>query len=116
MSEEQKNVVNSSKFTVKNVLRVLALLAIIFVFCPSFLVSCSGQTKEINVMTAVGGMQTTSGGNVTEAHPIMLICLLIPAAILVLLFVNKLTEKKLSMTRPSKNRWMSLGCPGRITI
>ena len=98
MSEEQKNAVNSSKFTVKTVLRVLALLAIIFVFCPSFLVSCSGQTKEISVMTAVGGLQTGSGEKVVDAHPIMLICLLIPAAILVLLFVNKLTEKKLSMT------------------
>lgn len=82
-----------SVFTVKNVLRVLSLLCIIFVFCPSFLVSCSGQNVNVSVMTAVGGV-SAYGEKVVDPHPIMLICLLLPAAALALLFIKKFADKQ----------------------
>jgi ABC-type dipeptide/oligopeptide/nickel transport system permease subunit len=81
-----------SVVTVKNVIRVLALLCIVGVFCPSFLVSCSGQTIDVSVMTAVGGI-SAYGETVVEPHLIMLICLLIPVAVLVILFIKKMAEK-----------------------
>ena len=85
-----------SLFTIKNVLRVLSLLCIIFVFCPSFLVSCSGQTINVNVMTAVRGL-SLYGETAVDPHPIMLICLLIPIAVLVLMFINKLSDNKIAL-------------------
>lgn len=82
-----------SVFTVKKVLRALSLVCIILVFCPSFLVSCSGETMKVNVMTAIGGVEAY-GEKVVDPHPVMLLCLLIPAAVLVLLFIKKFTDKK----------------------
>lgn len=82
-----------SLFTVKGVLRALTAICIVFVFCPSFLVSCSGRTFDINVLTVAGGMESY-GETVVEPHPIVLICLLIPVVSLVFLFLKKLSEKK----------------------
>ena len=82
-----------SIFTVKIILRALSVLCIIFVFCPSFLVSCSEKNINVNVMTAVGGL-SVFGEKVVDPNPIMLICLLIPVAVLILLFVKKYTDKK----------------------
>lgn len=87
---------SGSMFTVKNVMRVLSVLCIIFVFCPSFLVSCSGQNVNVSVMTAVGGV-SVYGEKVVDPHPIMLICFLIPIAILVLLFIKKFTDNKTAL-------------------
>ena len=81
----------NSLFTVKRVLRVLALLLIVFVFCPSFLVSCSGQNVNVSVMTAVGGV-SAYGEKVVDPHPIMLICLLLPIVMLVVLFAKKILD------------------------
>ena len=96
----ENNVINmaekKSVFTIKNILRVLSLLCIVFVFCPSFLVSCSGQDMNVNVMTAVGGVEVY-GEKVVDPHPIMLLCLLIPIGILVLLFIKKFTDHKSSL-------------------
>lgn len=78
--------------TIKNVLRVLMVLCIIFVFCPSFLVSCSGEDLKVSVMTAVGGIKS-GGQTIVDPHPVMLICLLIPIAALVLLIIKKFQDK-----------------------
>ena len=86
----------ASVFTIKNILRVLSLLCIVFVFCPSFLVSCSGETINVNVMTAVKGV-SSYGSNIVDPHPIMLLCLAIPVAFLVLLFIKKLTDNKTAL-------------------
>lgn len=83
----------TSVCTAKNIMRVLSFLCMVFVFCPSFLVSCSSQEVNVNVMTAVVGV-SSYGQTITKPHPIMLICLFIPIAILVLLFIKKLTDKK----------------------
>lgn len=81
-----------TRFTVKNILRILTVLCMIFVFCPAFLVSCSGQDVNVNVMTAVEGVKAY-GETMVKPQPLMLLCLLLPIAVMVLLFVKKFTEK-----------------------
>lgn len=87
---------NKSIFTVKRILRALSMLCIIFVFCPSFLVSCSGQNINVSVMSAVGGM-SAYGEKVVDPYPIMLICFLIPVFILILLLFNKFTDNRTAL-------------------
>lgn len=84
---------NKYKFTVKRVLRILSYFLTLFVFLPSFLVSCSSQTVEVNVFTAVGGVEMY-GEKVVDPHPIMLLCLLLPITILILLYIKKFADKK----------------------
>ena len=80
-----------SFLTVKNVLRVLAILCIVFVFCPAFLVSCTGKEIEIGVMTAVNGIDAY-GEQVVEPQPIMLVCLMLPLLVLGVSFLKKLGD------------------------
>lgn len=70
--------------TAGKIFRILAILCIIFVFCPSFMVSCSGRNIDVNVITAVNGI-SMYGEKVVKPHPIMILCLVIPVAVLVLL-------------------------------
>lgn len=79
-------------FTVRNVMKVLALLCMIFVFCPSFLVSCSGVTVEIGAMSTVGGVKMY-GEEIVKPQPIMLIYLLLPVAVMVFLFLKKFANR-----------------------
>lgn len=79
--------------TTKRILRLFLLMCVAFVFCPMFMVSCSGQKIEVDVMTAVGGV-SLYGESVVKPHPVMLLCLLIPAVILVLSFMKKTKGKK----------------------
>lgn len=94
MTDTNETYDNSKKsmFTVKKVMRALSLLCILLVFCPSFLVSCSGQKVNVNVMTAVSGV-SMYGEQVVEPHPFMLICLIIPIVILAFIFKNKIDKK-----------------------
>ena len=82
-----------SGFTLKIVMRAMALLCMVFTFCPSFLVSCSGEDMKVSVMTAVSGVEAY-GESVVDPHPVMLICLIIPVVILALLFAKKFNDKK----------------------
>jgi len=96
---DKNDVTNTSEkkslFTVKIILRALSVLCIIFVFCPSFLVSCSGHSINVNVMTAVIGIYAFGEIFIDlRAIIIMLICLLIPVVVLILLFVKKYADKK----------------------
>lgn len=98
---EENKVTNAApegktKFTVKNVLRILTALCIVFVFCPSFLVSCSGQDVNVNVMTAVKGV-TAYGETMVKPQPLMLVCLLLPIAVMVLLFMKEIAERRNSI-------------------
>ena len=78
--------------TVKKVLKALSLICFVIVFCPTFLVSCSGQNMNVSVMTAVGGV-SISGERVVAPHPIMLLCLIIPMAVFILLSIKKYTDR-----------------------
>lgn len=86
-----------SSLTVRMVLKMLALLAIIFVFCPSFLVSCSGTDIKVSAMDVAKGIEVYQQ-KVSDPYPIVLICLLIPIAILVLLFLKNREEKLIATT------------------
>lgn len=77
----------------KSALKILALLCMIMAFCPAFMVSCSGQTVKVSVFTAVEGV-TMYGSRVVDPHPIIVICLIIPAAILLLLLTKKVLTQK----------------------
>ena len=82
-----------SLVTARQIMRVLSFICIVVVFCPSFLVSCSGQSKGISVLTAAGGL-SVYGETIAKPQPLMLVCLLLPAVILALLFMTKLSEKQ----------------------
>ena len=84
-----------SKFTPKKLFRILSLICIVMVFCPMFLVSCSGETLEIDVMTAVGGLSMYEE-TLVEPQPIMLLCLIIPIAVLIM-FLKKNIELRKSV-------------------
>lgn len=92
-SKVPNGVKKKSVLTVKNVLRALTILGIIFVFCPSFLVSCSGEDVNVSVMTAVGGVKVY-GERVVDPNPIMLICLVLPIVALVFLLIRKFNDRK----------------------
>jgi hypothetical protein len=88
--------VKRALITPKKIMKILFLLCIVCVFCPTFLVSCSGKEVEVNAMTAVKGM-SMYGETVVKPHPIMLICLILPIAAGIVLFAKKFTEKKVAM-------------------
>lgn len=87
MIQEEKR----SFFTARQVLRVLSLVCLIVVFCPMFLVSCSEQTMNVSVVSAVSGTKAY-GEYLINPHPELLICFLLPAAILVILFIRNIAE------------------------
>lgn len=91
----ENTVVNETKpiITVRNIVRALELLCIVFVFCPSFLVSCSGEDMNVNVMTAVTGV-SMYGETIVKPHIVMLLCLFIPIAVFVLLFIKKFADRE----------------------
>lgn len=84
-----------SAFTTRNILRVLVLLMLVFVFCPSFLVSCSDIDEEfqISAWTAVNGISTSAGSEVMESQPRMIICLVLPILAGVLLCIKALAGR-----------------------
>ena len=82
-----------SLFTPKNVLRLLAICCMIFFFCPAFLVSCSGHSISITASDLAIG-RTYYGEQIFEGHPVAFIAILVPIAILVLLFIKKFSEIK----------------------
>ncbi len=90
-----ENVTNNVKFklTVKNVLRILSVLCVIFIFCPAFLVSCSGQTVDVNVLTALAGVES-HGQTLAEPHPIMIIAIILPIIMAVVLFMKKIANDR----------------------
>lgn len=93
MNENEAMVEKKALFTVKNVLRVLAALCIFFGFCPAFLVSCSGQNVKISAIKAAVGI-SFHGERIAKPYPVLFVCVLLPIAVLVVLFVKKLLDKQ----------------------
>ncbi len=48
-----------SMVTVKNTLRILAILCLIFIFCPTLCVSCAEQEFHVSAVTAIKGLNTS---------------------------------------------------------
>ena len=82
---------NQKVISARKILRWLAVLCIAFAFCPSFLLSCAG-TQRIYVAHALV-RQTFEGTYVTDAHPIMILCYLIPIAVFVVMSMRRLSDK-----------------------
>lgn len=79
-------------FTIKKIIRYLAAFCTFFVFLPSFLVSCSGQKVEVSAVTAVTGVKMY-GETVVDPHPVVLLCIFIPIAIIVITYTAKFIDK-----------------------
>ena len=83
-------------FTVKNVLRALGVLCIIVVFCPSFLISCSGQEVKMSAMNTVTGIKS-HGTSLVNPQPLLLILLILPAVSFAMLIIKSIEKKKASI-------------------
>ncbi len=92
MDEKNADNNNNLKLTVRNAIRILSVICIIITFCPTFLVSCSGQDVKVSSMAVVGGLRAY-GSTVGKAHPILLVTLLLPAANIVVLSMKTVIEK-----------------------
>lgn len=83
------------RLNVKNIVRILALVGMVFFFVPTFLVSCSGQTMKLSVMDCMMGLEV-QGEKLTDAHPVCILYLLIPIAIFAIWQLKKqLNEKQM---------------------
>ena len=78
-----------SGISVRTILKGLSFLCAVLFFCPSFLVSCSGEKMSVNAMTGVVGV-SDEFSTYADPHPILLICLIIPLIAFVALFIKKL--------------------------
>ena len=74
--------------TVKNVLRVVSVLCVIFFICPTFVVSCSGHDIDISAANTMVGIKY-HGDTLTKAHPMLIFALLLPLAVAVMLCMKK---------------------------
>jgi hypothetical protein len=81
--EQGDNNNKKSKFTVKNVVRILSVICIAFFFCPSFLISCSSYEYKLSATKAIGGV-TVMGERLTSAHPVLLLCIFLPIIVFIL--------------------------------
>lgn len=96
MSEEVKVVKVDTKgsISIRKAIRALGLLALIFVFCPSFMVSCSGETVKINGLKALTGVEFMGEHVEKSSHPLLaLVLILVPVLIMVLTFLKNKTDK-----------------------
>ena len=86
--------------TVKNVIRTLTFCCAILFFCPMFMVSCSdsdwgvdADLMKVSAVTAIKGI-TSYGETIVSPPPLLALCLLLPIAALIFLFIKKFTDKK----------------------
>ncbi len=90
---------NNGMLTFRNVIKTISIVCIVLFFCSSFLVSCSGKNIEVSGFNIVKGIQVDTGfgvEDVSDSKPIVLICLLIPIAIVVFMFLKQLKNKLVS--------------------
>lgn len=72
----------------RNVIRVLSVLLIIFYFIPSFMVSCGGVNVHISAASSTFGIRA-QGEQVADPSPAMILVLLIPIVILLFYTIQK---------------------------
>ena len=83
---------NTSLFTVKRIIKILFFLCVIFVFCPTFFVSCYDKTVSISAMNAAVGIEV-GGYYETDSNPILLFTLILPVVALLFLYLKKDNDK-----------------------
>lgn len=98
MNEQQESSEKGFKLNVKNMIRIIALISMIFCFIPTFLVSCSGQTVKLSVLDCLVGLES-QGEKITDAHPICILYLLIPIVVFIIWILKKhINEKQMVMS------------------
>ena len=83
-------------FSTRNIMKILALLSLVMIFCPLFMVSCAGQTETIGLLDIIGGVEYY-GEPIVNPHYELIVCILLPIAVLVILFLKKINKKKTSI-------------------
>ena len=93
---EEKTSTKKPFFSIRNIIRGILILLSVFVFCPSVLVSCSGEKiGTISAWQMIKGFEL--GGELIDAYPFFVLMLLIPIAIFVLSFIQKINKKTLGI-------------------
>lgn len=86
------------KVNIKNIIRVLSCILIVFFFVPTFLVSCSGEEVKISAKTIMTGVKSDSYGQIIAPHFGVIVLLLLPIALLAIWFIKeKMTNKLLAI-------------------
>jgi len=81
---------------VKNIIRLLSILLMVFFFVPSFMVSCAGYGNiKISAFKAMTGIKI-EGESVTDPKIICIIMLLLPIAILALWCLKSVLKDKIA--------------------
>ena len=100
--------------TVKNVLRTLTFCCAILFFCPMFMVSCSDSgwgvdtdLMKVSAITAIKGI-SGMGETLVQPHPILVLCLLLPVAAIILLFIKKSQINRLQHLFAELQQWILL--------
>lgn len=83
--------------TTRNLLKALSIICFTMIFCPAFLVSCSGQKVNVNVLTAVGGLRM-DGSLIVDPKPAMLIAVVIPIIFLIVIFAKEIAANTCAST------------------
>lgn len=81
-----------SNLNVKNILKILAIACSVLVFMPCFLVSCGNQTIEFSALDIASGK--IQG---VKPYPVLYLCVIIPIAIAVILFIKVISDKAKAM-------------------
>ncbi len=81
---------------VKNIIRLLSILLMVFFFVPSFMVSCAGYGNiKISAFKAMTGIKI-EGESVTDPKVICIIMLLLPIAMLALWCLKSVLKDKIA--------------------
>lgn len=67
-----------SIFSMRNIFKMLSLVCIVITFCPTFLVSCSGQKMDVSAMDLVTGISVY--GEKSDPYPVCCIALALPGS------------------------------------
>ena len=91
MNQEENKTV---KLSVRRTLKLICFICMIIFFIPTFVVSCSSQEMKISASNVAEGIKSPSFGTIANAQPIVYILLLIPIAMLVMLYVKKYKDNQ----------------------
>lgn len=83
-----------SKIAYRKIIKVLAVIAIIFFFIPAFMVSCGAQDDiSVSAVHVIAGYRSSVYGQITEPTPYPLFLLLMPIIILIIACMKKWKSK-----------------------
>lgn len=89
---EGNNQKSKSPATIKNIIKTIMIALIALVFCPTFLVSCSGYEIKVSAMDIVKGLEY-NGRELNSGSPFYALTLLLPLTVFIILFIKRINEK-----------------------